>query len=159
MTSDLLANVRRSNTSSRTFASATIRPFDQSIVQKGFSVIGEQSVRLQKNLHWLFLQNKKILEDNRCIVMNMMRLRYQNVKNLNELLTCTVSAIQSLESNVSSVEKISYQRNTDQEGRRRSESLNNISEEDILLTLGTKSNEEQTRQKRIENGTRNRTMN
>ena len=150
MIRDLLVNVRRSNAPSRVFTSAAIRPLDKNVVQKGFNVIGEQSARLQKNLHWLFLQNKKILEDNRSIVTDMMRLRYENVKNLNELLACTVTAIQSLDNNLSFVNGTNYRGNMDTRKESYSKSSDHISNESACLVLGNKFTEERGILQKIE---------
>lgn len=78
---------------------------DKGIIEQSIGIISEQSERLQKNLRWLFLQNKKNLDDNRCIVNDVMKLKYENVRKLNDVFTCALSVLYTLDNKVKSSNK------------------------------------------------------
>lgn len=97
LTSELLSNVRRHKTHGRKSDRAALRPPAEATVEESFNTLTAQSDRLERNLQMFRLQNKKILDDNRCLFANVLRSKRENSCKIRDVFACAFTMLHSLE--------------------------------------------------------------
>ena len=101
---DLLSLVKRHKTNLKKGDKDKPKPPQEDTVEESFNSLNAQSERLEKNLKWFFCQNKKILEDNRYIISNVLKSKHDNNEKLKNVFTYAFSMLHLLDKNPGVVE-------------------------------------------------------
>ena len=88
--------MRRTKTNGKR-AERVARPPAETTVEETMTSLTEQSDRLARNLHMFRLQNKKIVEDNRCIFSNVLKSRRENSTKIRDVFAAAFTMLHSLE--------------------------------------------------------------
>ena len=94
--SELLQFVKRHKAKSKKVEKETSRPHAGETVEENFNSLTAQSQRVEKNIKMYYLQNKKILEDNRYILSNVMKYKKENTEKLKDVFVHTFSMLHLL---------------------------------------------------------------
>lgn len=95
---EFLNTMKRHKTATRRCNRLNIDALTEESVKESFNVLNAQSERLEKNLKWLFWQNKKLLEDNRYMCANVVKTKKDNNSKLKDVFICAFSLLISADS-------------------------------------------------------------
>ena len=95
--SELLQFVKRHKTKSKKVEKEPSNPRTEETIEESFNSLTAQSERVGKNIKMYFLQNKKILEDNRYIFSNVMKYKKENTDKLKDVFVHAFSMLHLLD--------------------------------------------------------------
>lgn len=96
LSSEWLHLVRRTKTNGKRAERATKQP-TETTMEESVTSLTAQSDRLARNLHMFRLQNKKIVEDNRCIFSDVLKSKRENTSKMRDVFAAAFTMLHSLE--------------------------------------------------------------